>query len=90
MTAYALYGLIEARRAGIQVDEWRIANGTRALAQLYASIRAPNRTSRPTWPTCCRATAGKEPGSRWYADGAQARYDARRSPSTSCGARAAG
>ena len=36
MTAYALYGLVEARRAGYQVDEYRIVNGSRALAGMYA------------------------------------------------------
>jgi uncharacterized protein YfaS (alpha-2-macroglobulin family) len=36
MTAYALYGLVEARRAGYQVEEFRIMNGARALAGMYA------------------------------------------------------
>jgi len=36
MTAYALFGLAEARRAGYQVGEYRIENGARQLAQLYA------------------------------------------------------
>ena len=36
MTAYALYGLVEARRAGYQVEEYRITNGARALASMYA------------------------------------------------------
>ena len=36
MTAYALYGLIEARRDGYRVDEERIERGVRALAALYA------------------------------------------------------
>jgi uncharacterized protein YfaS (alpha-2-macroglobulin family) len=37
MTAYALYALVEARRAGYQVEEHRIGNGARALASMYAS-----------------------------------------------------
>ncbi len=36
MTAYALYGLAEARRAGYKVEEYRIENGLRALAGMYA------------------------------------------------------
>ncbi len=37
MTAYALYGLLEARHAGYKVDEWRLRNGARSLMTLYAS-----------------------------------------------------
>jgi uncharacterized protein YfaS (alpha-2-macroglobulin family) len=36
MTAYALWGLDEARRAGVKVELQRIANGARQLAHLYA------------------------------------------------------
>jgi alpha-2-macroglobulin len=36
MTAYALFGLAEARRAGYQVDTGRIQTGAQALAQLHA------------------------------------------------------
>ena len=36
MTAYALYGLAEARRAGYQVEQYRLENGVRALAAMYA------------------------------------------------------
>jgi uncharacterized protein YfaS (alpha-2-macroglobulin family) len=35
MTAYALWGLEEASRAGVRVDRYRIENGARALARLY-------------------------------------------------------
>ena len=35
MTAYALWGLDEARRAGVKVDGYRIDNGARALAKMY-------------------------------------------------------
>jgi alpha-2-macroglobulin len=37
MTAYALYGLAEARQAGYRVEDYRIRNGTNALVQLYAT-----------------------------------------------------
>jgi alpha-2-macroglobulin len=36
MTAYALFGLAEAKRAGYQVEDHRIGNGAQALARLYA------------------------------------------------------
>lgn len=36
MTAYALYGLIEAKQAGYQVEDHRIENGARALTEMYA------------------------------------------------------
>jgi alpha-2-macroglobulin len=42
MTAYALFGLAEARRAGYQVEEYRIQNGAAALAAMYAEY--PNAT----------------------------------------------
>jgi hypothetical protein len=37
MTAYALYGLVEARRAGYKVDASRIENGAAALKKLFAT-----------------------------------------------------
>jgi uncharacterized protein YfaS (alpha-2-macroglobulin family) len=36
MTAYAVYGLAEARRAGYTVDEWKIRQGATRLSALYA------------------------------------------------------
>ena len=36
MTAYALYGLLEAKTAGYKVDEYRIRGGLSMLASLYA------------------------------------------------------
>ncbi|HXG89899.1 MAG TPA: MG2 domain-containing protein [Vicinamibacterales bacterium] len=38
MTAYAVYGLIEAKRAGYQIDEGRLESGAGALATLYAEF----------------------------------------------------
>jgi uncharacterized protein YfaS (alpha-2-macroglobulin family) len=35
MTAYAVYGLLESRRAGYKVDAWRIERGRRALKKLF-------------------------------------------------------
>jgi hypothetical protein len=36
MTAYALFGLSEAKRAGYKVEDYRLMNGARALAAMYA------------------------------------------------------
>jgi uncharacterized protein YfaS (alpha-2-macroglobulin family) len=75
MTAYALYGLVEARGAGYKADEWRISNGTRALAQMYAQYpRAEPDLKAYMAYVLTRATDGKEPIT-WYAEGAQAQYD---------------
>lgn len=40
MTAYALFGLSEARRAGYQVEDSRLFNGGQALARMYAEYPA--------------------------------------------------
>jgi alpha-2-macroglobulin len=36
MTAYAVYGLIEAKRAGYRIDDSRVENGAQRLAAMYA------------------------------------------------------
>jgi uncharacterized protein YfaS (alpha-2-macroglobulin family) len=36
MTAYALYGLLEAERAGSSIDRWRLSQAATATARLYA------------------------------------------------------
>ena len=41
MTAYAVYGLLEAQEAGYKVDNWRLSNGMRALAACTATTRPP-------------------------------------------------
>ena len=35
MTAYAIYGLLEAKTSGYKVDQWRVGNGIRALRKMY-------------------------------------------------------
>ena len=55
MTAYALWGLDEARRAGVKVDSYRIGNGARAAG---AALRAlPARRARPEGVRGLRAAA---------------------------------
>ena len=57
MTAYALWGLDEARRAGVKVELQRISNGARELARLYSRI--PARRARPEGVRGLRAAAGR-------------------------------
>jgi hypothetical protein len=37
MTAYATYGLLEAKKAGYKVDEWRLRRGVSMVAQMLAT-----------------------------------------------------
>ena len=55
MTAYALWGLDEARRAGVKVDGYRIDNGARALAKMYATYPRAEPDLKVYRPTCCGA-----------------------------------
>ena len=67
MTAYALYGLAEAKRAGYQVEEYRLQNGARALAHDVRRVSAaPSPISRHTWRTCCDARRRSQRPSRNY------------------------
>jgi len=36
MTAYAIYGMLEAKTSGFRVDQWRVSNGVNALKRMYA------------------------------------------------------
>lgn len=75
MTAYALYGLLEARDAGYKTDEWRIANGTRALAQMYAQYpRAEPDLKAYMAYVLARASHDLAPIT-WYAEGNLSKYD---------------
>ncbi len=85
MTGYAVWGLDEARRAGVKVDAYRIGSGARVLAQyLCRSIPARCRTSKPTWPTCCSARAANPTPCRGVAEGNRGRIPSRRRRATRC------
>ncbi len=75
MTAYALYGLVEARNAGYKADEWRISNGTRALAQMYAQYPRAVPDLKAYMAYVLSRTSEKTEPITWYADGAASRYD---------------
>ena len=75
MTAYALWGMDEARRAGIKVTDYRIGNGVRALARLYASYpRAEPDLKAYEAYVLQRAAQKDRPEVVWYEDGQQSRY----------------
>ena len=74
MTAYALWGLDEARRAGIKVAEYRIGNGARALAQLYETYPRVEPDLKVYEAYVLQRAAANEPVISWYADGVEHKY----------------
>ncbi|MGE0042628.1 MAG: alpha-2-macroglobulin [Vicinamibacterales bacterium] len=68
MTAYAIYGLMEARDAGYKVEDWRIDNGARALARMYQDYpRAV--PDLKAYMAYVLARAADQPEITWYQDG---------------------
>ena len=74
MTAYALWGLDEARRAGVKVQEYRINNGARALAQLYATYPRVEPDLKVYEAYVLQRAAGNEPEITWFAEGTEHKY----------------
>jgi len=74
MTAYALWGLEEARRAGIKVETYRIANGSRALAYMYAQYPRVEPDLKAYEAYVLQRSAGDAAEIAWYQDGQQGRY----------------
>jgi uncharacterized protein YfaS (alpha-2-macroglobulin family) len=74
MTAYALWGLDEARRAGVKVDLQRISNGARELAHLYASYPRVEPDLKAYEAYVLQRVAADQAQIDWYADGRQGRY----------------
>ena len=74
MTAYALWGLEEARRAGVKVDTYRIHNGARALAQLYAHYPRVEPDLKAYEAFVLQRAAAKEPQIISFVDGKQQQY----------------
>lgn len=64
MTAYAVVGLIEAKRAGYRIDDWRLSNGVRALRRLYRDYPAavPELKAYETYVLLRAEEAGVRPG----------------------------
>jgi uncharacterized protein YfaS (alpha-2-macroglobulin family) len=74
MTAYALWGLDEARRAGVRVEQYRLANGARALARMYLDYPRAVPDLKAYMAYALQKTAGEQPAVEWYANGARAEY----------------
>ncbi|MGE3273933.1 MAG: alpha-2-macroglobulin [Vicinamibacterales bacterium] len=73
MTAYAIYGLLEARDAGYRVEEWRIDSGARALARMYADYpRAV--PDLKAYMAYVLGRASDQPEITWYQDGESHSY----------------
>ena len=73
MTAYALWGLEEARRAGIKIDTGRIANGARELAHLYQQYPRVEPDLKAYEAYVLRRIAS-EPTVSWFGQDAQGVY----------------
>ena len=73
MTAYALWGLEEARRAGVKVDLQRIGNGARQLAHLYA-LYPRVEPDLKAYEAYVLQRASTEPTISWYAENSQGVY----------------
>lgn len=74
MTAYALWGLDEARRSGAKVDTNRIANGARQLAQLYARYPRVEPDLKAYEAYVLQRVAGSEPTLQWFGEEAHGEY----------------
>lgn len=74
MTAYALWGLDESRRAGVKVDTARIGNGARQLAHLYAQYPRVEPDLKAYEAYVLQRTAGTDNEIPWFADGQQGTY----------------
>jgi len=73
MTAYALWGMDEARRAGVKVQEHRINNGVRALARLYRDYPRVEPDLK-VYEAYVLQRAATEPEIEWYEEGASHKY----------------
>jgi uncharacterized protein YfaS (alpha-2-macroglobulin family) len=75
MTAYALWGLDEARRAGVKVNAGRIANGARELAHMYARYPRIEPDLKVYEAYVLQRAAADDAEIPWYADGQQGIYN---------------
>jgi alpha-2-macroglobulin len=73
MTAYALWGLDEARRAGVKVELQRIANGARELAHMYEQYPRVEPDLK-AYEAYVLQRASAEPTISWYAQNSQGVY----------------
>lgn len=74
MTAYALWGLDEARRAGVKIDNERIANGARELAHMYAKYPRVEPDLKAYEAYVLQRAAASQPTIDWYVENANGTY----------------
>ncbi|MFM8532265.1 MAG: alpha-2-macroglobulin family protein, partial [Acidimicrobiia bacterium] len=74
MTAYALWGLDESRRAGVRVDEARIGNASRQLARLYMRYPRAEPDLKAYEAYVLQRAAGSDDTIPWYGDNEQGTY----------------
>ncbi|HWI17679.1 MAG TPA: alpha-2-macroglobulin family protein, partial [Vicinamibacterales bacterium] len=74
MTAYALWGLEESRRAGVKVDAGRIANGARQLARLYMRYPRVEPDLKVYEAYVLQRAAGTDETIPWYGESEQGTY----------------
>ncbi|MCC7125317.1 MAG: hypothetical protein IT178_10750 [Acidobacteria bacterium] len=74
MTAYAIWGLDEARRAGARVDAYRIANGTRALARMYLTYPRAEPDLKVYMAYVLRRAGGEDAQIMSYGEGGAVTY----------------
>ena len=74
MTAYALWGLDEARRAGVKVQTERIGNGARQLAHLYAQYPRVEPDLKAYEAYVLQRVAGTDNEIPWFADDQRGTY----------------
>jgi len=74
MTAYALWGLDEARRAGVKVESSQLFGGARALAQQYAQYPRAVPDLKAYMVYVLQHAAGDRATVEWFADGGRGQY----------------
>jgi uncharacterized protein YfaS (alpha-2-macroglobulin family) len=74
MTAYALWGLAEARRADVKVDDYRLANGARALARLYLEYPRAVPDLKAYMAYALQHAVGDRATIEWFAEGSRGQY----------------
>jgi uncharacterized protein YfaS (alpha-2-macroglobulin family) len=74
MTAYAVWGLDEAKRAGVKVADYRIQNGARQLAQLYSAYPRVEPDLKAYEAYVLQRAVPNDDALVWYTRGQENRY----------------
>ena len=69
MTAYAIWGLDEARRAGVKVNQYSIENGVRAMARMYQQYPRAEPDLKVYMAYAIQRAAPDRPVINWFDDG---------------------